>query len=112
MSILFQDHEVSPNVLTKILQTCATCVAVTAALLTPLSATASDVAFQRGPAISELSVLISGPPIKDANALLRYALPIQNKPIKEVQKSLEEITEEMKVPGEKALGPVERVWLL
>ncbi|XP_024385267.1 peptidyl-prolyl cis-trans isomerase CYP38, chloroplastic [Physcomitrium patens] len=103
-----KDHEVSPNVLTKILQTCATCVAVTAALLTPLSATASDVAFQRGPAISELSVLISGPPIKDANALLRYALPIQNKPIKEVQKSLEEITEEMKVPGEKALGPVER----
>lgn len=93
------------------LQNCATCVAVTAALLMPLSAAAADAAFQRGPAISELSVLISGPPIKDAQALLRYALPIHNNAIKEVQKSLEEITEEMKVPGEKALGGVERVLL-
>jgi hypothetical protein len=87
-------------------------VAVTAALLMPLTSTAAAVAFERGPAVSELSVLISGQPIKDANALLRYALPINNKAIKEVQKSLEEITEEMKVPGEKALGPVERVLLL
>lgn len=77
----------------------------------PLSATPA-VAFETGPALSELSVLISGPPIKDANALLRYALPINNKAIKEVQKSLEDITDEMKVPGEKALGPVERVLLL
>uniref|UniRef100_A0A7I4AZJ2 peptidylprolyl isomerase n=1 Tax=Physcomitrium patens TaxID=3218 RepID=A0A7I4AZJ2_PHYPA len=103
-----KDDQVLPNAVTKALQKCATCVAVAAALLMPLSATAADVAFERGPVIPELSVLISGPPIKDANALLRYALPINNKAIKEVQKSLEEITDEMKVPGEKALGPVER----
>ena len=85
------------------------CAAVTAALLMPLPAAAAALEFGR--AVSELSVLISGPPIKDANALLRYALPIDNKAIKEVQKSLEDITEEMKVPGEKALGPVGQVWV-
>ncbi|KAG0609640.1 hypothetical protein M758_7G002600 [Ceratodon purpureus] len=100
--------ESTPNAFTKALQNCAACVAVTAALLMPLTSTSAAVAFERNPAISELSVLISGPPIKDANALLRYALPINNKAIKEVQKSLEEITDEMKVPGEKALGSVER----
>ena len=86
-------------------------MAVTAALVVPLASSVAAVAFERGPAVSELSVLISGPPIKDPNALLRYALPINNKAIKEVQRSLEEIAEEMKVPGEKALGPVERVLL-
>jgi len=107
-SDLKDDEASAPTTLKKALQKCATSVAVTAALLMPLSATAADVAFERNPAIADLSVLISGPPIKDANALLRYALPINNKAIKEVQKSLEEITEEMKVPGEKALGAVER----
>lgn len=52
--------------------------------------------------------MISGPPIKDPKALLRYALPIDNKPIREVQKSLEDITENLKVPGERALEPVAR----
>ncbi|KAG0558691.1 hypothetical protein KC19_10G047000 [Ceratodon purpureus] len=100
------DEASTSNAVTKMLQKCATCAAMTAALLMPLSTAAAAVAFERGPAISELSVLISGPPIKDANALLRYALPINNKSIKEVQKSLEEITDEMRIPGEKALGPV------
>jgi len=68
-SLCFQDDEAStPNAFTKVLQNCATCVAVTAALLIPLSATAADAAFGKGPAIPELSVLISGPPIKDAQA--------------------------------------------
>ncbi|KAI7733808.1 hypothetical protein M8C21_008927 [Ambrosia artemisiifolia] len=60
------------------------------------------------PAFSDLSVLISGPPIKDPEALLRYALPIDNKAIREVQKPLEDITESLKVSGVKALDSVER----
>lgn len=101
------DEASTSNAFTKMLQSCAVCAAVTAALLMPLSTPpAAAAAFEFGRAVSELSALISGPPIKDANALLRYALPIDNKAIKEVQKSLEDITEEMKVPGEKALGPV------
>ncbi|WVZ15847.1 hypothetical protein V8G54_013413 [Vigna mungo] len=57
---------------------------------------------------SDLSVLISGPPIKDPGALLRYALPIDNKAIREVQKPLEDITESLKIAGVKALDSVER----
>lgn len=61
------------------------------------------------PAIPEVSVLISGPPIKDPGALLRYALPIDNKAIREVQKPLEDITDSLKISGLKALDSVERV---
>ncbi|XP_068642758.1 peptidyl-prolyl cis-trans isomerase CYP38, chloroplastic-like [Aristolochia californica] len=61
-----------------------------------------------GPVLPDLSVLISGPPIKDPGALLRYALPINNKAIREVQKPLEDITESLKVAGVKALDLVER----
>jgi len=103
-----KEDEVITNDFAKSLQNSALCMAVAAALILPWSSAANVLALERGPVISELSVLISGPPIKDANALLRYALPINNKQIKEVQKSLEEITEDMKVPGEKALGSVER----
>lgn len=60
------------------------------------------------PAIPDLAVLISGPPIKDPGALLRYALPIDNKAIREVQKPLEDITDSLKVAGVKALDSVER----
>ncbi|KAF8378300.1 hypothetical protein HHK36_029639 [Tetracentron sinense] len=68
----------------------------------------SSYASSVGPALSDLSVLISGPPIKDPGALLRYALPINNKAIREVQKPLEDITESLKVSGVKALDSVER----
>ncbi|KAK8969781.1 hypothetical protein KSP40_PGU004474 [Platanthera guangdongensis] len=61
-----------------------------------------------GTVLPNLSVLISGPPIKDPGALLRYALPIDNKAIREVQKPLEDITERLKVAGVKALDSVER----
>nr|XP_043606563.1 peptidyl-prolyl cis-trans isomerase CYP38, chloroplastic [Erigeron canadensis] len=60
------------------------------------------------PALPDLAVLISGPPIKDPGALLRYALPIDNKAIREVQKPLEDITESLKNSGTKALDSVER----
>ncbi|CAM8985063.1 unnamed protein product [Rhodiola kirilowii] len=59
-------------------------------------------------ALPDVSVLISGPPIKDPGALLRYALPIDNKAIREVQKPLEDITESLKIAGLKALDSVER----
>lgn len=60
------------------------------------------------PALPDVSVLISGPPIKDPGALLRYALPIDNKAIREVQKPLEDITESLKIASVKALDSVER----
>ncbi|CAN1195883.1 Peptidyl-prolyl cis-trans isomerase CYP38, chloroplastic [Linum perenne] len=59
-------------------------------------------------ALPDVSVLISGPPIKDPGALLRYALPIDNKAIREVQKPLEDITDSLKIAGLKALDSVER----
>eukprot|EP00262_Sarcandra_glabra_P003307 TRINITY_DN13963_c0_g2_i4.p1 TRINITY_DN13963_c0_g2~~TRINITY_DN13963_c0_g2_i4.p1 ORF type:complete len:368 (+),score=50.17 TRINITY_DN13963_c0_g2_i4:147-1250(+) len=65
-------------------------------------------ASHAGTALSDLAVLISGPPIKDPGALLRYALPIDNKAIREVQKPLEDITDSLKVSGVKALDSVER----
>ncbi|CAL9190250.1 unnamed protein product [Musa hybrid cultivar] len=58
--------------------------------------------------LPDLSVLISGPPIKDPGALLRNALPIDNKAIREVQRPLEDITESLKVSGVRALDLVER----
>lgn len=66
-------------------------------------------ASSTGPVLPELSVLISGPPIKDPGALLRNALPIDNKAIREVQKPLEDITDSLKIAGVKALDSVERV---
>ncbi|XP_062192140.1 peptidyl-prolyl cis-trans isomerase, chloroplastic-like [Phragmites australis] len=60
------------------------------------------------PVLPDVSVLISGPPIKDPGALLRYALPIDNKAIREVQKPLEDITDSLKVAGVRALDSVER----
>ncbi|XP_065878175.1 peptidyl-prolyl cis-trans isomerase CYP38, chloroplastic [Euphorbia lathyris] len=65
-------------------------------------------AYASSPALPDLAVLISGPPIKDPGALLRYALPIDNKAIREVQKPLEDITESLKIAGVKALDSVER----
>ncbi|KAK3018290.1 hypothetical protein RJ639_003558 [Escallonia herrerae] len=59
-------------------------------------------------AMPDLAMLISGPPIKDPGALLRNALPIDNKAIREVQKPLEDITESLKIAGVKALDSVER----
>lgn len=65
-------------------------------------------AYASNPAFPDVSVLISGPPIKDPGALLRYALPIDNKAIREVQKPLEDITDSLKIAGVKALDSVER----
>lgn len=86
---------------------CVLSVALAIGLITAVPAVADANAL--APAFSDLAVLISGPPIKDPEALLRYALPIDNKAIREVQKPLEDITESLKVSGVKALDSVERV---
>lgn len=52
--------------------------------------------------------MLAADPVKNANALLRYALPIDNKPIRKIQKELEQISEDLRVPGSKSLGSVSR----
>jgi hypothetical protein len=89
---------------------CAISVALSVGLITgapTLGCSAHASPLQ--PVIPDVSVLISGPPIKDPSALLRYALPIDNKAIREVQKPLEDITDSLKVAGVRALDSVERV---
>jgi len=92
------------------LKECAISIALAVGLLTGMPFVDwSPNAYAANPAMPDLSVLISGPPIKDPGALLRYALPIDNKAIREVQKPLEDITDSLKVAGVKALDSVERV---
>ncbi|KAM0906158.1 hypothetical protein ACQ4PT_017089 [Festuca glaucescens] len=88
---------------------CAISVALSVGLITaPSTFGWSAHASPLEPVIPNISVLISGPPIKDPGALLRYALPIDNKAIREVQKPLEDITDSLKVAGVRALDSVER----
>ncbi|XP_051140516.1 peptidyl-prolyl cis-trans isomerase CYP38, chloroplastic [Andrographis paniculata] len=72
------------------------------------SGPANAAAVPISPILPDISVLISGPPIKDPGALLRYALPIDNKAIRDVQKPLEEISDSLKISGGKGLESVER----
>ncbi|CAA3001277.1 peptidyl-prolyl cis-trans isomerase CYP38, chloroplastic [Olea europaea subsp. europaea] len=90
---------------------CAISIALAVGLITgvpALGGAGEAMANAIDPALPDVSVLISGPPIKDPGALLRYALPIDNKAIREVQKPLEDITDSLKVAGVKALDSVER----
>lgn len=43
-------------------------------------------------------------PVKNAKALLRIALPIDNKPIRVIQEELDSISEAIRIPGNRALG--------
>ena len=89
---------------------CAISVALSVGLITGAPTFGSPAyASPLEPVLPDVSVLISGPPIKDPGALLRYALPIDNKAIREVQKPLEDITDSLKVAGVRALDSVERV---
>ncbi|XP_061988198.1 peptidyl-prolyl cis-trans isomerase CYP38, chloroplastic isoform X2 [Rosa rugosa] len=88
---------------------CVISIALTVGLITGVPALElSNNAYAATPVLPDLAVLISGPPIKDPGALLRYALPIDNKAIREVQKPLEDITESLKIAGVKALDSTER----
>lgn len=91
------------------LKQCAISLALAVGLITgvPTLGLPND-AHAANPVLPDLSVLISGPPIKDPGALLRYGLPIDNKAIREVQKPLEDITDSLKISGVKALDSVER----
>ncbi|XP_050382713.1 peptidyl-prolyl cis-trans isomerase, chloroplastic isoform X1 [Argentina anserina] len=84
---------------------CAISIALTVGLITGVPALES---YAATPVMPDLAVLISGPPIKDPGALLRYALPIDNKAIREVQKPLEDVTESLKIAGTKAIDSTER----
>ncbi|EFJ40538.1 hypothetical protein VOLCADRAFT_108119 [Volvox carteri f. nagariensis] len=54
------------------------------------------------------AILVASDPVKNAQAILRNALPINNKPIRQIQKDLESISEALRIPGSKSLGPVSR----
>ncbi|KAL6770870.1 CYN38 [Auxenochlorella protothecoides x Auxenochlorella symbiontica] len=79
--------------------------ALAAAALAMLAADSSRLVLAPPPATAGL---ISTDPVKDAKALLRYALPIHNTPIRQVQESLESISEALRIPGGKAFGPIGR----
>lgn len=49
--------------------------------------------------VMQLAKLTAGDPQKNPNALLRNALPIDNKPIRAIQQNLELISEDLRVPG-------------
>ncbi|PSC68158.1 Peptidyl-prolyl cis-trans chloroplastic [Micractinium conductrix] len=49
---------------------------------------------------------IGGGAVTNAKALLRYSLPIECKPIRQIQRELEVISDELRVPGSKSLGPI------
>jgi len=53
-------------------------------------------------------MLTAGDPVKNARALLRNALPISNPALRTIQASLEGISEQLRIPGSKALGPIAR----
>ncbi|MEB3213309.1 MAG: peptidylprolyl isomerase [Leptolyngbyaceae bacterium] len=55
-----------------------------------------------------LSALPPGNAIKDGKALLRYALPVDNKTIRRIQKELEDISETLRVQGSRRIKSVNR----
>ncbi|MGK7889279.1 MAG: peptidylprolyl isomerase [Leptolyngbyaceae cyanobacterium] len=55
-----------------------------------------------------ISFLPPGNAIKDAKALLRYALPIDNKPIRKLQKEIEDISDLLRVAGARPMGSIKR----
>ncbi|KAI5061074.1 hypothetical protein GOP47_0023579 [Adiantum capillus-veneris] len=87
---------------------CAVCLMASVTIASMQLSIMPAHALAINPIFDELAILISGPPVKDPNALLRNALPIDARPIKDVQKSLEDISESLKLAGAKAFDPVER----
>lgn len=84
-------------------------------LALPKAAIASELPFPHSlgsaamvPAPAVLGALPPGDAITDGKALLRYALPIDNKPIREVQRQIEDISERLRIQGTRALKGVRR----
>lgn len=71
----------------------------------PLS---TDLFLRTQVAPSAQAILTAGDPVKNARAILRNALPVDNKPIRKVARELESISEALRIPGSKAFGPVAR----
>ena len=72
-------------------------------------ATTAAPAFAPPPFLPQAqAMLTAGDPVKNARALLRNALPIDNKPMRTIQSSLEGVSEQLRVPGSKALGGISR----
>ena len=64
--------------------------------------------MQLGVLPEALANLPSGVTVTSARALLRNALPIQNKPIRTIQRELEAIDEFVRIPGNQGFGNVVR----
>jgi hypothetical protein len=60
------------------------------------------------PVIGDLSSLAANP-VQNPRALLRNALPVKNKEIREVQRRLESISDDLRVPGVRFTGVEESV---
>ncbi|MEB3230554.1 MAG: peptidylprolyl isomerase [Leptolyngbyaceae bacterium] len=54
-----------------------------------------------------ISFLPPGNAIKDAKALLRYALPINNKPIRNLQKEIEDISDLLRISGSRPMNSIQ-----
>lgn len=79
-------------------------LAASAVVAAPSTASIYDnVAAAPQPAISDLASLAANP-VQNPRALLRNALPIDNKQIREVQRRLESISEDLRVPGVRFTG--------
>ena len=61
-------------------------------------------AFEAQQVYGDMAKLTPGDPVKNPYALLRNALPISNKPIRQVQRALESISEDLRVPGVRFSG--------
>lgn len=94
-----QEHPVQQ--LGEALRTCLVGLAAAASVALPM-AVAPDMLM---PA-AEAKALGGNAQVKNAGALLRYALPIDNKNIRQIQVDLEGVPEDLRIPGNKAFGPI------
>eukprot|EP00193_Tetraselmis_chui_P010667 CAMPEP_0177779138 /NCGR_PEP_ID=MMETSP0491_2-20121128/16395_1 /TAXON_ID=63592 /ORGANISM="Tetraselmis chuii, Strain PLY429" /LENGTH=451 /DNA_ID=CAMNT_0019298593 /DNA_START=174 /DNA_END=1529 /DNA_ORIENTATION=+ len=103
-----RDEETLSAKVSKGIQQSILSVAAAATVLMPSSYLLPDQVVPRAEAVGQKTNLPNGDPTKNAKALLRDALPIQNKPIRMIQKELESVAEALRVPGSKSLGPISR----
>ncbi|KAK9816473.1 hypothetical protein WJX72_000720 [[Myrmecia] bisecta] len=95
-----REHYHQAHTLADMLRNCAIGLAAAASVALPATFAPPEVmpTAQAG--------LLNADPVKNARALLRNALPIQNKPVRTIQVELESISEALRIPGSKSLGPI------